>query len=105
MPSIRFDPTALIPGNEPTSAVEWYRDPTGAFSAGIWRGEPGRFDVTYTEDEFCQLLEGVVRLTDAHGTVETYRAGDSFVIPAGFIGVWETVETIRKFWVIHQAAA
>lgn len=97
-PSIRFAPPP-----DGQDAVEWYRDPSGAFTAGYWTGEPARFPVTYTESEFCVLLSGVVVLTDSAGHAETYRAGDCFVIPAGFAGIWETVEPVRKFYAIHQA--
>jgi len=36
--------------------------------------------------------------------VETYRAGDSFLIPSGFKGTWETIEPVRKFFVIYEKA-
>lgn len=29
-------------------------------------------------------------------------AGDQFVIPAGFRGTWETIETCRKIYVIFE---
>jgi uncharacterized cupin superfamily protein len=28
-----------------------------------------------------------------------YKAGDSFVMKPGFIGVWKTIETVRKIYV------
>ena len=30
-----------------------------------------------------------------------YKAGDAFLIPKGFKGAWETVEAVKKFYVIH----
>jgi uncharacterized cupin superfamily protein len=65
------------------------------------RTDTYKADVNYTEDEFCYILEGRVRLTDAAGKVEEYKAGDAFMIPAGFKGTWETVEAVKKFYVIH----
>ncbi len=101
--SIRFDPaTKGEPGGAP-SATEWYADPTGAFSAGFWSSAIWSAQVNYTEDEFCLLLEGEVRLTDAAGHAETYRAGDAFLIPAGFKGTWSSLTPVRKFYVMHQA--
>lgn len=94
--SIRFDTQTR------GETQEFYRDQTGAFTAGFWSHPGGTFPINYTEHEFIQLLEGVVRLTDASGHAETYKAGDSFVIPAGFNGSWETLEPIRKFYVIYQ---
>ena len=46
-----------------------------------------------------------MRLTDSAGKVEEYEAGNAFVIPKGFRGVWETVEAVKKFYVIHQPKA
>ena len=28
-----------------------------------------------------------------------YQAGDSFVMKPGFVGVWKTIETVRKIYV------
>ena len=47
-------------------------------------------------------LEGEVRLTDESGHTETYVAGDTFVIPKGFKGVWETVKPVRKFFAVYE---
>ena len=41
-------------------------------------------------------------LTDASGKTVTYRAGDTFLIPFGFKGIWETVEPVRKFFAVHK---
>jgi uncharacterized cupin superfamily protein len=98
---IRFDPTAQGDSDAETSFREWYGDPTGAFSAGLWTSLAWRKEVRYDEDEFCLILEGTVRLTDADGRTETYGPGDAFVIPSGFTGVWESVTPVRKFYVVH----
>ncbi len=100
-PTIRFDPTTAIDPAARTTTHEWYRSPDERFTTGFWASQPSRDEVNYTEDEFCQILEGVVHLTDAAGHTEIYRAGDSFVIPRGFTGIWETVEAVRKFYVIY----
>ena len=102
--SVRFDPQALPDPAKPTTAIEWYADRTGAFKGGFWSANPGRAEIHYDKDEICFLLDGVVRLTDATGHSETYRKGDTFIIPNGFKGVWETVEPVRKFYAIHRPA-
>ncbi len=61
-----------------------YTDPTGHFSAGIWESEPGAWRVNYTEDEFCHMLSGRVRIEGDDGSVADYGPGDSFVVPSGF---------------------
>jgi uncharacterized protein len=52
----------------------------------------------------CVLLAGKVRITDEDGESQTYEAGDAFVIPRGFRGIWETVEPVRKFYATHKPA-
>ena len=42
-------------------------------------------------------------LTDADGEAQEFKAGDAFVIPAGFAGTWETIEPVRKWYAIFEA--
>ena len=100
--AIRFDPETRGVPTSPATTLEWYRDPTGHFRSGFWSAEPGRIAIEAAKDELCVILDGVVRLTDATGRVETYRRGDTFLIPNGFKGVWETVEPVRKFYAVHR---
>jgi hypothetical protein len=51
------------------------------------------------------LLAGRVRLTERGGRAEDYAAGDGFVVPAGFEGTWETLEPVRKWYVIFEPKA
>ena len=43
-------------------------------------------------------------IRDAEGNGKTVRAGDRFVIPAGFSGTWEVLEDCRKVYVIFEQA-
>ncbi len=72
------------------------------FFAGVWEAEPGCWKIRYTENEFCQILSGRSILRDANGRESTLEAGDNFVIPAGFEGEWEVLETTRKIYAIYQ---
>jgi uncharacterized cupin superfamily protein len=74
----------------------------GKFFAGTWEAEPGCWKVHYTENEFCQILSGRSVLRDAAGNEFGLNAGDNFVIPAGFEGEWEVLETTRKIYVIYE---
>ena len=73
------------------------------FFAGFWEADPGCWRIRYTENEFCQIVAGESILRDKEGNESTVRAGDNFVIPAGFEGEWEVVETTRKIYVIYEA--
>ncbi len=72
------------------------------FFTGTWEADPGCWHIEYTENEFCQILSGRSILRDAEGREHELREGDNFVIPAGFKGQWEVLETTRKIYVIYQ---
>ncbi len=80
-----------------------YTDPTEQFFAGIWQSSVGAKKVNYTEEELCVILEGRVRLTDLDGNAKEFGVGSTFVLPAGFKGTWETLEAVKKIYVIWQA--
>jgi len=48
------------------------------------------------------LLEGTVRITSEDGVERSYQAGDTFVIPSGFRGIWEVIEPCRKIYAIYE---
>lgn len=110
-------PLAVVPEQGPVAAdrviagapvqTTWleYADPAGTFFVGRWRCTPGKWRIAYTEQEYCLLLSGSSVLTGEDGHAVALYAGDAFVIPAGFRGTWEVVETTTKRFVIHEPAA
>jgi len=72
------------------------------FFSGTWEAEPGCWNINYTENEYCHILAGKSILRDSQGNEHELNAGDQFVIPAGFQGQWEVLETTRKIYVIYQ---
>ena len=80
-----------------------YADASGKFFVGVWESDPGTWRVQYTEEEYCRILEGRSLLTASDGTVTAVGPGDEFVIPRGFVGTWQVIETTRKTYVIHEA--
>ncbi|MEZ0017391.1 putative cupin superfamily protein [Sinorhizobium fredii] len=61
---------------------------------GEYRRPGGRF-----RRESCHILQGVVELTENGKEPVIYRAGDSFAMKPGYVGVWKTIETVRKIYV------
>jgi uncharacterized protein len=94
----------LISGNPKQSLWMHYTDPSKQFFVGIWRSEPGKWKISYTEEEYCHMQEGVSIITDNEGKATTIKAGDEFVVPKGFVGTWEVVETSTKRFVIYELA-
>jgi uncharacterized cupin superfamily protein len=86
-----------------TETLNHYTDPTEQFFAGIWQSSVSAKTVNYTEEEVCIILEGRVRLTDLNGNAKEFGAGSTFALPAGFKGTWETLEPVKKVYVIWQA--
>ena len=95
----------LLSGNPKQTVHMNYTDPSGKFLTGIWRSEVGKWKVAYTEEEYCHLLAGVSVIADAAGNAVTVSAGDSFVVPRGFVGTWEVIEPTTKRFVIYEAGA
>lgn len=96
-------PGSVIAGAPVTRLQNYYTDGTGQFFSGIWEATPGKWPVSYAEEEFCGILEGKVVLTNAEGIAETFAKGDAFIIPKGFTGTWETIEPVKKWYVIFEA--
>jgi len=96
------DPEKLLSGHPRLTVWNHYGDPTQQFFAGVWEATPGSWRVRYSEHEFCHLLSGRVVITADDGERTEFAAGDSFVVPAGFSGVWEVTQSCRKLYAIFE---
>lgn len=105
-PTERYCPPGdkVLAGHPEQSVRNHYASPCGQFNAGVWEGAVGQWRVAYTEHEYCEILQGVAVIRDQDGNARTVRAGDRFVIPAGFTGTWEVLEPCRKVYVIFEQA-
>ena len=95
-------PDRLVSGSPRTVVSNHFTDPGERFYAGTWSSSVGKWRVSYTEHEFCHLLEGRVVMQSDDGEVSQFGPGDAWVIPAGFSGTWETVEPARKRYAIFE---
>jgi hypothetical protein len=96
------DADRIVKGVPQLTVWNHFTDPTQQFFAGIWAASRGSWRIAYTESEFCHLLSGRVALVNATGRRWEFSAGDSFVVPAGFSGVWEVIEDCRKVYAIFE---
>lgn len=92
----------LLEGDPVTTARNYFSDKDGVFFAGIWESTRGRWRVAYSEHEFCHITRGRVRIEATKGKRWEFGPGDSFVVPAGFAGVWEVLEPMAKLYVIYE---
>lgn len=91
---------SLLAGDYKTKTWNHFTGEDGRLYCGIWECTPGKVTVDYKEWEFCHFISGVAILTNEEGQSWTLTTGDGFIIPSGFKGTWETVETVRKHYVI-----
>ncbi|GAB5435214.1 cupin domain-containing protein [Falsiruegeria mediterranea] len=81
-----------------------FTSPDGKLSAGTWTSTPGKWHAFTDKDEYCYIVSGHCALIHEDGTRQDFKTGDSFVIPDGFRGFWEVVETTTKHFVIRDTA-
>jgi uncharacterized protein len=96
------DAARIVKGMPQLTAWNHFTDPTQQFFAGVWAASRGSWRINYAETEFCHLLAGRVALVSQSGRRWEFVSGDSFVVPAGFIGTWEVLEDCRKLYAIFE---
>lgn len=105
-PTDYIAPEALISGTPNETGRSFYADQTGQLDAGYWQCEPNKHVLDPSPyDEFVYLLEGHIDVIDDEGGVETYKAGDSFIMPRGCKCTWDVKEAVRKLYVVLTADA
>ncbi|AZG74349.1 cupin domain-containing protein [Shewanella livingstonensis] len=92
----------LLTGNPLQSVQNHFESPCKQFNVGVWQSESGRWNINYSEYEYCDIVEGCSIITDSQGQQLTVNAGDKFVIPAGFTGTWEVVNHCKKIYVMFE---
>lgn len=92
----------ILAGDPAQSAINLFQSADGRFNSGIWECQPGTWRVVFSESEFCHLLAGIIIVTGDDGSVQTFKAGDAFVSPAGFTGTWQVVEPARKYYAFYE---
>lgn len=100
--SYRPDAARILAGDPVQSVSNRFSSIDGRFNCGIWDCQPGKWRVSFSENEFCQLLAGIVLVEGDDGSHHRFVAGDAFVMPAGFTGTWEVVEPARKYYAVYE---
>ncbi len=95
-------PENILAGIPRTRVSNQFTDPSQEFHCGFWSSTAGKWRVRYTEYEFCVIIEGRVRIESLSGEKNDFRAGDAFVVPAGFQGIWEVSEPCKKWYSIFE---
>jgi uncharacterized protein len=93
----------LLAGNPRQEVRNYFSDTSQQFHSGVWSSTRGKWRIRYSESEFCALTRGRVALENLDGERWEFGPGEGFVIPAGFAGIWETIEDCTKFYAIFEA--
>ena len=78
----------------------------GEVIVAVYEAMPALINIQnpFPYDEFVMVLEGQVTLTHINGQAQTYKKGDNFLVPKGFLGTWDMPETYREMIVIDSKA-
>lgn len=71
---------------------------------GLWEATAGTYHVIYSKYEFISLLQGKIVITPDGGDPVVVQAGDAFAVEATFVGTWEILEDVKKYFLIAPKA-
>lgn len=94
----RPDAAKVIAGDPVHST--WLIEDRAPLYAGIWHSSPGKWQVSYDEWEYFNVLTGRGILTDADGQATPLDPGTRHIIRPGFSGTFEVIEDLTKDFVI-----
>ena len=97
-------PDRVVEGDPHHETRVQFASPDGGLVAGTWVSTPGKWHAFTDRDEFCMILSGHCALIAEDGNRQEFRTGDAFLIPNGFRGYWEVIETTTKHFVIRNHA-
>ena len=97
-------PESVASGAPHQHGVVLVPGPTPDEGFGVWRCTPYvSVWMTWPAHEFVQLIDGTVTLETEDGS-RTWKAGESFFIPAGQRLRWVQAEEVLKLYYIANAA-
>ena len=91
----------MIEGESRTSGVLLHKDPNSESEAGLWICTPGTWECHVTRDEFCHFLVGRCTYTHESGEVIEIVPETAAFFPAGWKGICQVHETVRKVYMIR----
>jgi len=90
-----------LQGVSKTSGVLLHKGAQGESECGIWCCTPGKWRCEVTRDEFCHFIEGRCTYIHQSGEVIEIRGDCIAFFPAGWKGVCQVFETVRKVYMIR----
>ena len=78
----------------------------GDFVVAVFAASPAIIDINepFPYDEFVLVLEGEVTLINMDGGKQTYKQGETFLVPKGWLGTWDMPVRYREMIIIETDA-
>jgi len=78
----------------------------GDFVVAVFAASPAIIDINepFPYDEFVLVLEGEVTLTNIDGGTRTYKQGETFLVPKGWMGTWDMPVRYREMIIVDTQA-
>ena len=78
----------------------------GEVVVALYESTPAVIDIKspFPYDEFVLVLEGQVTLTHIDGQKRTYKTGENFLVPKGWLGIWDMPEHYREMIIVETRA-
>ncbi|MCH2123491.1 MAG: cupin domain-containing protein [Pirellulaceae bacterium] len=106
LPDMPIDPSWITEGNPIARGTVTTQSADKKVSSGLWSCEVGKFEWTFSWDEFIHILAGEVDITEEEtGKKVTLRPGDMAHFPQGMKVHWHVKQSVRKFFVIRTPEA
>ena len=79
---------------------------SGEVTVAVYESTPVLIEIKepFPYDEYVHVLEGEVTLTDLDGNENTFKAGENFLVPKGFLGTWNMTSHYREMVVVETKA-
>lgn len=95
-------PDRVVEGDPQHESQTFFTSEDGKMFSGSWTSTPGKWHAFADKDEYCHIISGKCALISEDGNRWEFGPGASFMIPNGFRGYWEIIETTTKHFVVRQ---
>jgi uncharacterized cupin superfamily protein len=76
----------------------WIEEPELGLFMSVWDSTPLTFTSgPFPNNEMFLVVDGSVTIVEPGGHETTFRAGDCFIFPQGFVNQWKQTEYFRKY--------
>ena len=101
LPDMPIEPSWILEGEPQARGTILLQSADKRVSSGLWSCTAGRFQWTFSWDEFVHVLEGEATITDEAGNTLTLQAGESAHFPLGLKTEWHVPNFVKKTFTIR----